>query len=411
MWLPWPASLNIPPDLHIACILARSDITGIAALLGHQSTGPRGRFGIVGMGQNIEISPNPGDLRQSLGPSTTPKIVLWSYEAGSQWMHLAPRDPPQGQPMAMSMPLDGWILVDHQQKTLRFGGEVHHIQALKQALDTPFKVLPMHASLRPIQSDTMHAQAITQAQKYIAAGEFYQANVTRRLAIDGTFDPATLLAKLSTRNPVAHGAFIRWGDFTLLSNSMETLLIASAETRMLTSMPIKGTLRGGSANDADLTHDQKERAEHVMIVDLVRNDLGRVAKPGTIHVTPWFDVERYQGVMHGVSTVRAELRPDQSIADAALALFPGGSITGAPKRRCIELLRTLENEPRGAYTGSLALVMPDGRVSMSILIRTMVHDARGWNLNVGGGITIDSIPEREVQETWDKVAVFKESLV
>jgi anthranilate/para-aminobenzoate synthase component I len=142
----------------------------------------------------------------------------------------------------------------------------------------------------------------------------------------------------------------------------------------------------------------------------VRNDLGRGALPGSVSVPAPFAIEPYPGVWHGVSTVRATLAPQETLGALVGALFPGGSITGAPKRRAIEILRELEGVPRGAYTGSLGVVFPDGSATFSILIRTLVRDASGWSLGVGGGIVWDSTPERELAETWAKVAVFQRAL-
>ena len=147
-----------------------------------------------------------------------------------------------------------------------------------------------------------------------------------------------------------------------------------------------------------------------MIVDLVRNDLGRVCVPGTVEVLGLMGLRSYCGVWHGVSNVRGTLDLNRSPGDLLEAVFPGGSITGAPKRRAIEIIRTLEGEGRGFYTGSLGIIRPDGGMSLSILIRTLVRDVEGWNLNVGGGIVADSDVKREVRETWEKIEVFRRAL-
>jgi anthranilate/para-aminobenzoate synthase component I len=147
-----------------------------------------------------------------------------------------------------------------------------------------------------------------------------------------------------------------------------------------------------------------------MIVDLVRNDLGKLAEPGGVDVPVLMDIEPYRGIWHGVSTVRARLKPEYTAGDALEALFPGGSIIGAPKRRAMEILQQIENTPRGFYTGSLGFIAPNGDAHFSILIRTLIHDSAGWHLGVGGGIVADSKAQRELIEMNEKVAVFRELL-
>ena len=147
-----------------------------------------------------------------------------------------------------------------------------------------------------------------------------------------------------------------------------------------------------------------------MIVDLVRNDLGRVCIPGSVRVPKLMNIEGFRGVWHGISTVEGRLCEHQKLSDLVSALFPGGSITGAPKRRSMELIQEIEQEPRGFYTGSIGLLTPNGRLSMSILIRTLIHDSDGWSVSVGGGIVADSEAEREILETWEKVSVFNSIL-
>lgn len=196
----------------------------------------------------------------------------------------------------------------------------------------------------------------------------------------------------------------------LVSNSMETLLTYQPRTRRARSYPIKGTRAHASGGPQRLLSDPKERAEHVMIVDLVRNDLGQVCVPGSVRTPELMGSYAYRGLWHGVSTVEGNLRPELTPGALLGALFPGGSITGAPKRRAMEIIRDLEGEARGAYTGSLGVVFPNGELSVSIMIRTLVRDARGWSLHVGGGIVADSEPARELEETWEKAAVFAEAL-
>ena len=207
-------------------------------------------------------------------------------------------------------------------------------------------------------------------------------------------------------------AWLRAGETEVLSNTMETLLEYDPETRLASSYPIKGTQPRIEEDQTPPPLDliPKERAEHVMIVDLIRNDLGRICEPGTVRVPSLLGIEGYRGVWHGVSKVEGKVREDVSSYDMLAALFPGGSITGAPKRKAVEVLAGLEPEPRGFYTGTIGVLWPDGRISASILIRTLVHDNEGWSMNVGGGIVIDSVAERELDEMDEKSAAVKLAL-
>jgi anthranilate/para-aminobenzoate synthase component I len=215
---------------------------------------------------------------------------------------------------------------------------------------------------------------------------------------------------------VAHSAYLKTGELEVLSNTMETLLTYEPDERLAQSFPIKGTRARSSQEPANLENAHllknhpKERAEHVMIVDLVRNDLGRVCVPGSVRVPNLMDVQGFRGVWHGVSTVEGRLCENQSLADLVAAVFPGGSITGAPKRRSMEIIQNIEEQARGFYTGSIGLLTPSGRLSMSILIRTLIHDEDGWSVSVGGGIVADSEADREIIETWEKVSVFNQIL-
>jgi len=265
----------------------------------------------------------------------------------------------------------------------------------------------------PTVSDAEHAQRLAQVQEAIAAGEIYQANLTRQMQVEGELHAAAALTKLAAHNPVPHAAWLRFGNLDVVSSSMETLLRFDADTRIAESYPIKGTCARHSNPDTHahaaqtLRADPKEQAEHVMIVDLVRNDLGKLAVPGGVNVPVLMGIEPYRGVWHGVSTVRAKLPAHYHAGHALEALFPGGSIVGAPKRRAVTLLQEIEQTPRGFYTGSIGVITPEGHAMFSILIRTLVRDATGWHLGVGGGIVADSHAAREIAEMGEKIAVFE----
>lgn len=254
-----------------------------------------------------------------------------------------------------------------------------------------------------------HERRVERARALIAAGELYQVNLAQRFtrAVEG--HPVDLYRRLRAANPGAYNAYLAWGPGpwpagALLSTSPELLLQAGA--RRVRTRPIKGTtarhadpVRDRAAVEA-LLADPKERAELAMIVDLERNDLGRVARAGSVRVGPFPEVESYRGLHHLTADVRAVLRPGLDGGDALAALFPGGSVTGAPKLRTCEAIAELEGEGRGFFTGSAGFLDHRGRAGWNILIRTLVWRAPGEvSLHVGGGVTWASDPAAEERET------------
>ncbi|HET7677376.1 MAG TPA: anthranilate synthase component I family protein [Candidatus Limnocylindrales bacterium] len=254
---------------------------------------------------------------------------------------------------------------------------------------------------------------VGQVREAIATGELYQANVARRLEASFAGDPWPLYRRLRIGDPVPYAAFLDLGPDeagrrrALLSASPEPFLSVEPGGRVSTD-PIKGTRPRGRSPEADrclaaeLLASVKDRAENTMIVDVLRNDLGRVCLPGSVRVPRLCRLERTAAVQHLVSTVTGQLTPGQDPLDLLAAAFPGGSITGAPKIRAMELIEALEPVRRGPYTGSLVWVGPDGRLGSSILIRTFVADGTRLTLHVGGGITWRSEPTAEWEETRTK---------
>lgn len=237
---------------------------------------------------------------------------------------------------------------------------------------------------------------------YVRAGDVFQVNLSRewRATLAEACDPASLYAALRAANPAPFSGLMRWKGAAVLSSSPERLLRIDkgvAETR-----PIAGTRarRGADAAVArELLAHPKERAEHVMLIDLERNDLGRVCAYGSIAVDELMALESYAHVHHIVSNVRGRLRPGVGPGAALRAVFPGGTITGAPKLRCMEIIRELEGAPRGAYTGSFGYLGVNGRLDTNILIRSLVQQGREVSLRAGAGIVADSVPEQELAET------------
>jgi para-aminobenzoate synthetase component 1 len=255
---------------------------------------------------------------------------------------------------------------------------------------------------------------VGRALRYIAAGDIYQVNLSHRIECPHDGDPLALFGHLSRRNPAPFAAYLDAGDFQVISASPERFL-RLREGRAV-SNPIKGTRpRGGTpAEDErlgrELLASRKDRAENVMIADLVRNDLGRVCVPGSVRVETLCGLESFATVHHLVSTVVGQLRPDRDRIDLLRALFPGGSMTGAPKVRAMEVIDELEGEERGIYSGSIGYLSLDGGMDLSIVIRTIVRAAGRAHLRVGGGIVADSDPGAEHQETLDKARALLEAL-
>jgi anthranilate synthase component 1 len=216
----------------------------------------------------------------------------------------------------------------------------------------------------------------------------------------------TVYAALRETNPAPYSGLVEFPGVDLVSASPELLL--SKRGRDLVTEPIAGTRPRGDTPreddelEADLTRDEKERAEHAMLVDLERNDLGKVSAYGSVEVSEYRRVDRYSEVMHLVSEVRGRLRENCNVADAIAAVFPGGTITGAPKPRTMELIDEVEATRRGPYTGSMAAVGFDGDATLNIVIRTLVRHADEYHLRVGAGIVHDSDPAAEYDETLDK---------
>jgi anthranilate synthase component 1 len=260
--------------------------------------------------------------------------------------------------------------------------------------------------------------AVSRALDYIAAGDVYQSNLSRlwQVRSDQPLDPVSIYETLRSTNPSPFAAMMRYGDFSVMSSSPERLL--SIRGGIASTRPIAGTRPRGTSPETDaalvesLLNNEKERAEHVMLIDLERNDLGRVCVGGSVRVDEYMVLETYAHVHHIVSNVSGRLRGDASPIQAIRALFPGGTITGVPKVRCMEIIAELEGTGRGAYTGSIGYLNRDGSCDLNILIRTLTADAEAGaqgasagagaapiRFRAGAGIVADSIPSQELAET------------
>jgi len=270
--------------------------------------------------------------------------------------------------------------------------------------------VPRFERLRSTFRRGEYEAAVERALAYIRAGDIYQVNLSQRFEAPCRADPFDVYLALRTQSPTPFAAFLRYPDFAVLSSSPERFLRYEPEGRIIETRPIKGTRpRGGSveadrALAAELLASAKDRAENVMIVDLERNDLGRVAEIGSVEVTGLCELETYATVHHLTSTVRARLRADGDVAGLLRAAFPGGSISGAPKIRAMQIIDELEPVARGVYTGAIGYIGLNGAMDLNIAIRTMVlKDATAY-FQVGGGIVADSEPGLEYEETLHKGA-------
>lgn len=274
----------------------------------------------------------------------------------------------------------------------------------------PAPVLPLPGGaslggLRAHWSAGDYAATFQRVHDYLRAGDIYQANLTFPLEGRWSGDPLALYAALQSRQPVPHGAFVDFGQGTVLLSRSPELFFALDSGGTLQARPMKGTRPRGDtpAEDAALSRDlaeaEKDRAENLMIVDLLRNDLGRIAKIGTVRVPELFAIESYATVHQMTSLITAQIAGGTTLAEIFTALFPCGSVTGAPKIRAMEILSDLEPRPRGAYCGGIGWIAPDGAMSFNVAIRTVTCFADGTaRINVGGGVVYDSTAGGEYAE-------------
>lgn len=249
-----------------------------------------------------------------------------------------------------------------------------------------------------------YLQMIFEAQQHISAGDVYQICLTNEIELQHNLDPLAVYLNLRDLNPAPYAAFLRINDVSVVCSSPEQFICVSSEG-VISTKPIKGTRPRGldahtdSANAEELRSNEKERAENLMIVDLMRNDIGKVAKPDSVRVPKLFEIESYATVHQLVSTVEADLAEGESAVSALLAAFPGGSMTGAPKTKAMEIIANLESGSRGVYSGAIGYFGFNGSADFGMTIRTVVFQGSKASIGVGGGITSDSDPLAELEET------------
>ncbi|MEX1039782.1 MAG: anthranilate synthase component I family protein [Pirellulaceae bacterium] len=275
-------------------------------------------------------------------------------------------------------------------------------------IQTPRYPCPEYAGVTSNFDRRQYLEMIARGIEYIYAGDIFQVNLAQRLLCPAQLPASDLFLKLRTDNPAPFAGYYDFGQGQIVSSSPERFLKVAGD--LVETRPIKGTRRRSGWPELDmysadeLVHSVKDRAENVMIVDLLRNDLSRFCTPESVQVTQLCGIEHYQTVQHLVSTIEGKLNPGVGLVDILQASFPGGSITGAPKIRAMEIISELEPSARGPYCGSLGYIGFDGSIDLNILIRTIIASAGWWQFPVGGGIIADSNPQREYEETWHKAS-------
>jgi len=336
---------------------------------------------------------------------TAPRLACALYEAVVAYVHR------QRRWVVASWHLDDLALARYAEEVLDAAADARHLESRAPGEPPAYAHPPSIArSLEPEE----YRERVARVQAYIAAGDVYQVNVSQRFAAPLPCPPLDLYGHLRRVQPVPFGGYFDLGPEQVLSNSPELFLRRRGDR--VETCPIKGTRRRGSTRReeeglvAELRADLKERAEHVMIVDLERNDLGRVCRTGSVRVTRFAELLTLRTVHHLVSTVSGDLRTGVTAGALLRATFPGGSITGAPKIRAMEIIDELERGPRGLYTGALGWIDASGDLDLNVAIRTATVTADTVSYHAGSGIVADSQPEREHAECLLKARALFEAL-
>ncbi|WP_435146513.1 anthranilate synthase component I family protein [Halobaculum sp. P14] len=398
---------------------------------------PCGLFGWLSYDVARELESLPGDAVDDRG---LPRLQFGLYDTVASWTEPRDGDGPVTLRIT-SCPR----LSDHADADAAYDAALDAAESLAERIrrgDPAVGPARVDADAAAFESDCgrdAYADRVRAVKRYVRDGDTFQANVSQRLTAPAAVHPVAAYAALRRVNPAPYSGLVEFPGVDLVSASPELLLRrdpnpdrgddvadagddapdrhradaadrhrdADAAARLETE-PIAGTRPRGddaaadAAMEAELTGDEKERAEHAMLVDLERNDLGKVSRYGSVDVAEYRRVDRYAEVMHLVSRVEGDERRDRSLADALAATFPGGTITGAPKPRTMEIIDELEATRRGPYTGSMAAVGFDGRAVFNIVIRTLVRTGDRYHLRVGAGVVHDSDPDAEYEETLAK---------
>ncbi|MFI7583488.1 aminodeoxychorismate synthase component I [Kocuria sp. M1N1S27] len=374
----------------------------------------------VGVGTTVELAPPilPGLRRAFTSMRDTDRTVLglvgWlSYDLGAETvgLEIGQADGMHTSFMEVRETLaidpNGTVsLITRHRSSCKLHARIREIrEQLSRPPDPTLSEAPCGVvdSVRWDDTDNEYADKIIKCQEHIRAGDAYQLCLTTRITVQASMEPLSVYRRLRQSNGTSRSGIIRIGDTWILSTSPEQFLSVN-EHRVISTSPIKGTRPRSDDPVEDeclrieLQNNLKERAENIMIVDLMRNDLSRVCDTGTVTVTRLLEVESHPQVHQLVSTVEGQLRADNDTVDALAVCFPAGSMTGAPKKRAMELLQHLECGPRGLYAGAFGYIRFDGVADFSMTIRTIVCTRDTAVIGTGGGITALSVPQQEVNE-------------
>ncbi|WP_424000318.1 aminodeoxychorismate synthase, component I [Haloarcula salina] len=360
---------------------------------------PCGAFGWL----SYDVARELEDLPETTVSDGLPRLQLGVFDCVAAW-----EEPHEGE---VEIHVTACPVVDGSPEDAYERGREMARELAQEALhgEAHVQSKPTAASQAMFESEcgeAAFADRVEQIKQYVRDGDTFQTNVSHRLTAPAAVHPVDTFDAVRRVNPAPYSALLEFPGVDLVSASPELLLDVDGD--QLLTEPIAGTRPRGAtpsedeALEEDLCTDEKERAEHAMLVDLERNDLGKVSEYGSVEVAEYRRVDRYSEVMHLVSLVEGKLRDGVSIADAVGAVFPGGTITGAPKPRTMEIIDEVEATRRGPYTGSIGVFGFDDRATLNITIRTLVHYDGEYRLRVGSGIVHDSVPAAEYRETLDK---------
>lgn len=356
---------------------------------------------------------NSGFSRQPLAdiPFTGGAVGLFGYDLGRRFERLPTQAQRDIALPDMAIGIYDWaLIVDHQRQVvtlLSYGDVEARLAWLQQQVAPPSAPFTLTSAWRSNMSRQQYGEKFRHVQAYLRSGDCYQVNLAQRFQATYQGDEWSAFVRLNRANRAPFSAFLRLADGAILSLSPERFI--QLQQQQIQTRPIKGTLprledpQADAAQALKLANSPKDRAENLMIVDLMRNDIGRVATPGSVRVPELFVVEPFPAVHHLVSTITAELPAALHASDLLRAAFPGGSITGAPKVRAMEIIDELEPHRRNAWCGSIGYLSACGNMDTSITIRTVTATGGTLYCSAGGGLVADSNEDAEYQETFDKV--------
>ena len=367
------------------------------------------------------------DENKSSLPMVSGAIGYFSYEYGRKLMQVSScKENLVSIPDAMLIFYDFYVIEDrHEKKTYLVANGITEdaeklLSCVERRISEPTEesagicTSSYNIEVTPNFEKEEYKQAVDDMIRYIIEGDIYITNMTQQLKVKSDKKPLDVFYDLRENNPSPFGGYMDYGDFQIVCASPERFL--KMKQGHVNTRPIKGTRKRGETSEEDLfmrrelENSEKDKSELLMIVDLERNDLNRVCRPGSVKVTELFTVEEYATVFHLVSDIEGELEEGKTVMDLLEAAFPGGSITGAPKYRAMEIIDELENNQRNLYTGSIGYLTLDGDCDFNIVIRTALHKDGMYYLGVGGGITAESDLEFEYEETLQKAKAVLEAM-